>query len=149
MKANLTEELITQLHAECLAPVAPCAIDPFTDSTKVRAIYDAFVEAFPDGRFAPAWRVVERNRAVLGGTVAGTHLGTWLGVPASGKHIEVLATLMVEYDGDRVVDINVVPDTLSIAVQIGVVPPLGPKACELVAAQPTGGPIDPRRTKWC
>lgn len=147
-----TSALIDRLLADCFAPVHPGAIEAFTSVVRALAIYEGIVLAFPDARFTPQWRVVEGGRAALGGIMTGTHLGTWRGVEPTSRRIEVLGTLMVECADGQVVDLMVVPDTLAVAEQIGVVPQLGPKACELVDEKSAAAPAPQTgvpRVKWC
>lgn len=113
----------------CLNPVSPRAVDRLTDVPKVRAMYAAALEAIPDARFTPDWTVVDGTRAVVGGTVRGRHLGEFRGVAATGRVLEVLAVLMIEREGDSIADLMILPDSLAMAEQIGLLPPLGPKAC--------------------
>ena len=106
----------------------PHAIDRFTDSPRVRGIYAAIVEAFPDATFAPLWRVIEGDRVAIGGITRATHLGLWRDVPATGRPIEVLGTVMLELSDGAIVDLMVVSDSLAIAEQLGgVVGGLGPR----------------------
>jgi predicted ester cyclase len=124
--ARLADEFVVH----CLSPVSPGAVDRFSADPKVRAIYAAAAAAFPDACFSPRWRVVEGNRAVFGGVVRGTHGGTFRGIPATGRSVEMLAVVMIECCQGAVVDLMVLPDTLAMAEQIGLLHPLGPKACE-------------------
>lgn len=122
--ARLTDDFLT-----CLNPVSPGAVDRLTTVPKVRAMYAAALEAIPDARFTPDWTVFDGTRAVLGGTVRGTHLGVFRGVPATGRVLAVLAVLMIEREGDAIADLLILPDSLAMAEQIGLLAPLGPKAC--------------------
>jgi len=124
------QALTAELVHECFESATPHAIDRFSDSPKVRAMYAATVGAFPDATFRTLWQVLDDDRLVLGGVVTATHRGPWRDVPATGRRIEVLVTIMVEHSDGRVVDMMVVTDTLALAEQLGVVEPLGPKACE-------------------
>jgi predicted ester cyclase len=128
-----TAELVARFLATCLDPADPNAIDDFTTSPKIRAMHAGLCAAFPDARLVPAWRVVEGNRAAVGGTIRGTHLGEWRGVPATGRAVEAMSIAMLEWVEDELVDLSVVPDTLAIAEQLGLVPTLGPKSCQLGA----------------
>lgn len=123
-------DLIRKVLVDCFDPVSPHAIDRYSDSPRVRGIYAAVVEAFPDAAFTPLWTVAEEDRVVVGGVTRATHDGTWRDLPATGRSIEVLATVMFETSDGAVVDLMVVTDSLAIAEQIGLVEPLGPKACE-------------------
>ncbi len=125
-----TQHIAADFLATCLQPVRPGAIDRFSTELKVRAIYAAAAEAIPDGHFTPLWRVVEGNRAVFGGTVHGTHDGSFRDVPPTGRPVEFLAVVMIECADDTIVDLSVVTDSLAMAEQIGLLAPLGPKACE-------------------
>lgn len=125
-----TERLATEFLATCLDPVRPGAIDRLSTEPKVRAIYAAAAAAIPDARFTPLWRVVQDTRAVFGGLVRGTHDGTFRDVPATGRPLEFLATVMIACAGEEIVDLMVVTDSLAMAEQIGLLAPLGPKACE-------------------
>lgn len=126
-------DLVDELVRDCLDTVSPGSMDRYTEDPRVRAMYASIVEAFPDARFSSLWRVVEGRRAALGGVVTGTHLGPWRDVPATGRRIEVLATVMVEVAEDTVADLMIVTDTLAMAEQLGLLDPLGPKACEVPA----------------
>lgn len=125
-------ELVDRLLADCFQPVSPRSIDRYSDSPRVRGIYAAVAEAFPDATFTPLWSVAGQDRVVVGGITRATHRGTWRDVAATGRTIEVLATVMFETSDGGVVDLMVVTDSLAIAEQLGVVQPLGPKACELL-----------------
>lgn len=118
------------LH-DCFDQVSPGAIDRYTSDGRLRAMYASVVEAFPDARLSRLWHVVEEGRAVVGGIVTGTHLGTWRDVPATGRTIEVLSTVMVDVADDELVDLMVVTDSLALAEQLGLVEPFAPKACQL------------------
>ena len=125
-----TAHVADDFLATCLTPVSPGAIDRLSTDPKVRAMYAAAAEAIPDARFTPLWRTVDGTRAVFGGIVRGTHGGTFRDVPATGRPIEVLAVMMIECVGGAIVDLMVLTDSLAMAEQIGVLTPLGPKACE-------------------
>lgn len=125
-----TTSTATNFLATCLQPVFPGAIDRLSTDPKVRAVYAAAVEAIPDAHFTPHWRTVEGRRAVFGGTVHGTHRGTFRDIPATGRPIEILTVVMIECEAGAITDLMVVTDSLAMAEQIGLLPPLGPKACE-------------------
>lgn len=137
MNTQRSSTLVHQIMTECFGRVSPHAIDRFSDSPRVRGIYAAVVSAFPDASFEPLWCVADADRAAVGGTITGTHQGMWHDVPATGREIQVLGTLMLELCDGGVLDLMVVTDSLAIAEQIGAVEPLGAKAC---AALPSYDP---------
>lgn len=125
-------DLARQILADCFSPITPRAIDRYSDSPRVRGIYAAVVESFPDASITPMWSVADDERVAIGGLVRGTHLGPWREVPATGRSIEVLATLMLELSDGGIVDLMVITDSLAMAEQLGLVESLGPKACTLL-----------------
>jgi steroid delta-isomerase-like uncharacterized protein len=129
---------------DCFATVSPRAIDRYTEDARLRAMYASIVVAFPDAEFDGQWCVVEGDRAVVGGVVTGTHLGTWRGVPATGRAIRTLGTLMFQLRDGRLVDLMVVYDSLAIAEQLELLEPLDPKVCEVPASAVEGRPASGR-----
>jgi predicted ester cyclase len=127
-------EFVDELMRVCFDRVSAGAIDRYTDSPHVRIMYAAVAEAFPDATFIRMWCVADSIRVAVGGVARGAHRGPWRGVPATGRRVETLATLMFEVSDGRVVDLMVVTDSLAIAEQLRVSEPLGPKACQLGAA---------------
>lgn len=125
------------LVRECFVRPTPHAMDSHSDSPKVRTMYAETMAAFPDATMRPLWRVLDEDRLVLGGVVTATHRGPWRDVPATGRRIQVLTTIMLELSDGRVVDMMVVTDSLALAEQLGVVEPLGPKVCEPTRAART------------
>jgi hypothetical protein len=123
---------VRRILADCLQPVSPGAIDRFSDSPRVRGIYAAIVASFPDAAFTPLWCTFEGDLVALGGLTHATHRGDWRGVPATGRPVEVLSIVMLELSDGGIVDLMVVTDSLTIAEQIGIVEPLGAKACQLL-----------------
>jgi predicted ester cyclase len=126
-----TGVLVEQFLSRCMDPVDAHAIEDFTTSPKIRAMHAGLCAAFPDARFVPDWRVVEGHRAAVGGILRGTHLGPWRDLPATGSAIEAMSIAMLEFVDGELVDLSVVPDTLAIAEQVGLVAKVGPKACQL------------------
>lgn len=130
--------LATNLIDDCLDPPAPDALWTYTDNQHVLAVFAAFAQAFPDARMDVEWIAAAPDRVAMGGRISATHAGPWRNVAGSGRPVVFATTLMVELDGDRVVDLRTVTDSLAVAEQIGAVPTLGPPACKLPV--PHGAP---------
>ena len=58
-------------------------------------------KAFPDFHFEPS-RVTPTadGNVLVEGVFRGTHLGTWRGLPATGRRIEFAMAVVFEFDGD-------------------------------------------------
>ncbi len=58
-------------------------------------------KAFPDFRFEPSRVTPTADGAVLVlGVFSGTHLGTWRGLPATGRAVSFEMAVVFEFDGD-------------------------------------------------
>ncbi|GAC1326999.1 MAG: hypothetical protein NVSMB13_12890 [Mycobacteriales bacterium] len=62
------------------------------------------LKAFPDFRFVPT-RVSPTTDAVLvEGRFQGTHLGSWRGLPGTGRKVDVAMCLIFEFEGQSMVN---------------------------------------------
>jgi predicted ester cyclase len=128
-----TTKLVQAFVRSCMCSTPTRPVTDFTSDPKTLAMHAGVRAAFPDAAFELAWCVVEGNRAALGGRMRGTHLGVWRGIPATGRSIDVMATITLVCEGGRIVDMSSVNDSFELAVQLGIVDQLGPKACQLGA----------------
>jgi steroid delta-isomerase-like uncharacterized protein len=92
------------------------------DSAGWAAFMTSFTTAFPDAQIAVEASIAERDVVVSRWTISGTHLGNFLGVPASGRQIS-----MQGIDFSRVVDGKIAEhwaqfDVMAVMQQIGAVP---------------------------
>src|SRR5215472_12207990 len=60
--------------------------------------------AFPDQRFAIVDLVAADDRAACRWTLTGTHHGPFLGVEATGRHVEVSGIDFIHMSGDRITE---------------------------------------------
>jgi predicted ester cyclase len=77
---------------------------------------------FPDRKGAGHYvRIADGDYVVTGGwpSVTGTHSGEWLGLPGTGKHVEMRVMDFYRLDGDRIVENWVPIDILHILKQLG------------------------------
>ncbi len=78
------------------------------------------VEAFPDFEFIPT-RISPASDAVLvEGRFTGTHLGSWRGLPATGKSVDFPMCLIFEFEGEAMVSERLYFDISSPLRQLGV-----------------------------
>ena len=77
-------------------------------------------QAFPDFHFEPT-RVSPTTDAVLvEGRFRGTHLGTWRGLPATGRKVDFPMCLIFEFEGDEMVNEKLYFDVGTPLTQLGV-----------------------------
>jgi steroid delta-isomerase-like uncharacterized protein len=77
---------------------------------------------FPDIQWTLEELIVEGDRVAARFTMRGTHLGSFLGVPPSGKTIEVKAVNFYRFADGQIVEEHGQPDLLGLLQQIGAVP---------------------------
>ncbi len=100
---------------------------PGLEPTKegVITLFKGYKAAFPDLHMAVEDVIAEGDRAVARVTTTGTQTGEWMGMPASGKRIEVRLIDIMKFDDDgRICEHWGVMDMLSMLQQLGVVPEL-------------------------
>jgi steroid delta-isomerase-like uncharacterized protein len=94
----------------------------------VREYFTEFFEAFPDFALEVRSTVNEGERAAVHWTAVGTHLGPLWGVEPTGARVDFEGIDLLEVRDGLIVRNDAVADTLSIARQLGLVPPGGSAA---------------------
>ena len=98
---------------------------PGLEPTKegVLALFTGYRAAFPDLHMTAEDVISDGDRTVARVTTTGTHTGDWMGMPASGKRIEVrLIDIMRFDDTGRICEHWGVMDMLSMLQQLGAAP---------------------------
>jgi steroid delta-isomerase-like uncharacterized protein len=98
---------------------------PGLEPTKegVKALFRTYVAAFPDLRFNAEDVIASGDRVVARARVSGTHQGEFLGIPATGKSIDMQLIDIVRFRDDGLACEHWgVSDTLALMQQLGVVP---------------------------
>jgi predicted ester cyclase len=81
-----------------------------------------FLTGFPDRKGAGHYvRIADGDYVVTGGwpSVTGTHLGEWLGLPATGKRVDMRVMDFYRLDGEKIAENWVPIDILYILLQMG------------------------------
>jgi steroid delta-isomerase-like uncharacterized protein len=98
---------------------------PGLEPTKegVKALFRTYVAAFPDLRFNAEDVIASGDRVVARARVSGTHQGEFLGIPATGKSIDMQLIDIVRFRDDGLACEHWgVFDALGMLQQLGVVP---------------------------
>ena len=86
-----------------------------------------YVAAFPDLRMTPEDVLASGDKVVVRVRATGTHEGEFMGVPATGKSIDVQAIDIVRFEDDGLAHEHWgVFDAMTMMQQLGVVPSDGP-----------------------
>jgi steroid delta-isomerase-like uncharacterized protein len=78
------------------------------------------VTAFPDFRFDVEHLHHADEAIVVEGTFHGTHLGTWRGLPATGRRVRFPMLIVFPFDGDRMLGERLFFDLATALRQLGV-----------------------------
>ncbi|MGA8034673.1 MAG: ester cyclase [Candidatus Acidiferrales bacterium] len=79
---------------------------------------------FPDLDFAIKEQITEGDKVASRFEWAGTHRGTFLGVPATGKSVRVWGVVIDRLHEGRIKETRLIMDALGLMMQLGAIPPL-------------------------
>ncbi len=88
----------------------------------LKAAYQMFIDAFPDVWFTFEDLVAEGDMVVGRGVIEGTHNGSFLGIPPTGKKIYWTGTRMFRVKNGKVSEGWINLDMLGLMQQMGVIP---------------------------
>jgi steroid delta-isomerase-like uncharacterized protein len=127
---RFTEEVITQGNIESAAQfvwedvveqVPLPGQGPGLEGLK--DILRAMRAAFPDLDFSIKEQIAERDKVASRFEWTGTHSGDFLGVPATGRRVQVWGIVIDRLEQGRIKDTRIIMDTLGLMIQLGVFPP--------------------------
>jgi predicted ester cyclase len=118
------DQLKGRLPAELCAAeyTAEIAGFPRMDMTAHGEFGTAFYAGFPDIFHTVDETLVDGNRVATRFTLRGTHTGSFMGIPASGKRIEVQAFVWLTTQQGKVTRLQALFDQLGLLRQIGALP---------------------------
>jgi steroid delta-isomerase-like uncharacterized protein len=91
---------------------------------EVRAFLTRLFTAIPDLRFTVHHKIARGDNVAEQWTVEGTHLGSFMGIPATGRPVEIRALSMVTMRGGKFLRDEFYWDTGAIMRQMGLMPSL-------------------------
>ena len=84
-----------------------------------------FLSAFPDIQWMLEEQIAEGEKVVSRFTMTGTHLGDFLGIPATGKSVKVWGVVIDEVRDGKFAGSRIIMDTLGLMQQLGAIPSEG------------------------
>ena len=100
--------------------------ETFRGPDGVRQFLDGWANAFPDSRVETTAVIADDERAVIEFTGRGTQTGPLRGpageIPATGRSVEVPFIQVAEFEGDKIVRGRLYFNSMTMLVQLGVVP---------------------------
>jgi steroid delta-isomerase-like uncharacterized protein len=103
-------------------PMNPSHSD-YPESEKQAIIRDN--TAFPNPQVIIEDQIAEGDKVVTRWTFRATHSGDFMGMPPSGKRLDVTGVHIHRIAGGKIAEIWAYPDALSFMQQLGAIPPLG------------------------
>jgi predicted ester cyclase len=128
--------------------IAP-GLPPRRGRAGARQLRTSFRTAFPQDSSVTVHRMIAEGDTVAAHfTFGGTHAGEFMGIPSTGKRVEVTGAGMFRLANGQRVENRVPPDTLSMLQQLGAIPRRGPEVVAghgaiPVADRPVGAPPGP------
>ena len=95
------------------------------DREGIKILTTMFRGAFPDSYFTVEDMIAEGDKVVTRKTFHGTHEGEFMGIPPSGRTVNVSLIDVVRISDGRVVEHWSVGDNLGMMQQLGVIPKPG------------------------
>lgn len=99
---------------------APPGFGADRDSTK--QLYAAYNAALPDWQVSLEDLLAGGDRAIARWRIRGTHKGEMMGVPATGRAVELTGHYLARIEGGHIVESWEIADVLGLMQQLGVVP---------------------------
>ena len=108
-------------------------LDPFPGQEQgregLKELLGMFFGAFPDIRWTIEELIAEVDKVVNRFTFRGTHRGEFLGVPATGRQVEVKGVVIDRIAEGKIADSRILMDALGLMQQLGAIPaPQQPEA---------------------
>ncbi len=117
-KLEVAEELIAQDAVNYDTGLLPQPFGPEEMKGTVRMV----TAGFPDNRHEVQEMIAEGDKVVVRCTLTGTHEGEFMGIPPTGKPIEMRGIAILRIADGRIVENWGMPDMLGLMQQLGVVP---------------------------
>jgi steroid delta-isomerase-like uncharacterized protein len=93
-----------------------------SSSEALKKYVNTYLTAFPDLHFTVDDLVAEGDKVVWRFTSKGTHQGTFMGLPPTGKTSIVTGMVLFRLENSRIVEAYVNIDALGLLQQIGIIP---------------------------
>lgn len=87
-----------------------------------KQVFTGFFSAFPDMTMTVDDQVSEGDKVVTRATVSGTHLGDYMGMPATGKTFSIGIVDILRFKDGKIAERWGESDTIGMMQQLGVIP---------------------------
>jgi len=91
---------------------------------EVRVFLRKLFRAFPDLNFEVSYKIARGHNVAEQWLIRGTHLGTFMGIPGTGRRVEIPGMSMAELRQGKFVSDHFYFDALGVLRDMGLMPPL-------------------------
>lgn len=98
------------------------SLPPMHGLDGARALVGMFAASFPDFTSRIELIAAEDERVAVRASHTGTHQGSFMGIPPTGRHVTVTATGIFSCKDGKLVENRVVFDAFGLLQQLGVIP---------------------------
>jgi steroid delta-isomerase-like uncharacterized protein len=127
---RVTEEGLNQHNPELLNELCSSTVEFHEGSRTFQGlqIYRHFLlkffTAFPDAHFTSEELIAEGDTVAVRRTFRGTHTGSFMGIPPTGKQVTTTVMTMNRFAHGKIVEVWNNTDDLGLLQQLGVIPAL-------------------------
>jgi steroid delta-isomerase-like uncharacterized protein len=113
--------IIDEVAAPDVKMATPLPIDA-TGAEALKQVWALLMNAFPDLHVEVEDLIAEDDKIVIRNTVTGTHQGTFLGVPPTGKLITYNEIFIFRFTNNQITETWGIVNTLTQMRQLGLLP---------------------------
>jgi predicted ester cyclase len=103
-------------------PKPPEVVNEFVEEQPLRDHIAQAEEGLPEYELVAEDMIAEGDQVAVKARLIGTHLGTYNGIPATGKPVDIPFHITYKIENGKIVDHWMVFDTLVFLQQLGIVP---------------------------
>ena len=115
----------TELGESVISPdvifYAPTSSEPMHGFRGYTEVLNMMRGAMPDVRWTPEETIAEGNKVMIRFAMTGTHCNALMGVPPTGRKVNVTAINIYEFENGKIIREHSLPDLFTMLVQLGVV----------------------------
>jgi steroid delta-isomerase-like uncharacterized protein len=98
--------------------------ETYRGKAEVRVFLRKLFAAFPDLTFEVTYKIARGDNVAEQWFIRGTHLGPFVGIPATGRHVEIPGMSMAELRNAKFVSDHFYFDALGVLRDMALMPPL-------------------------
>ena len=116
---RLDAEALAAHYADDAVVESPLAGGTVQGRGQILQVFQTYFVAFPDMEMHTGDVLIDGNRAAVFSTFVGTDRGGFMGMPATGRRVNIPVVFLYEFEGGKIVRDRRVYDFTSVLLQVG------------------------------